>query len=90
MHKIVILTATFAMLGIGNAAAIDAANGFGPSDSNDLTAPRFQTVSPVDRSITVSSVGNARTARTVGYSAAAGFGPSDASDQPVPRFQIAR
>ncbi|MCT7378009.1 hypothetical protein [Chelativorans salis] len=93
MHKIAVLTSALAMLGAGNAYALDAASGFGPSDANDQPAPRFQMDAQIDRSTVTASIGNA-SAPTIrgsaGFSAAQGFGPSDANDQSVPRFQTAR
>lgn len=98
MRKIVMLTPILAMLGVGNAAAFDAASGFGPSDENDQPIPRFQIATPYDRSVVTSSVGSAGgsfgystgTDTRVGFSAAQGFGPSNENDQPIPRFQFAR
>ncbi len=42
MRNVAVLTSILAMLGAGNAAAFDAAQGFGPSDANDQPVPRFQ------------------------------------------------
>ncbi|MCT7374169.1 hypothetical protein [Chelativorans salis] len=106
MYKTIILSSIFAVLSVGNAAAFDAAWGFGPSDENDQPIPRFQVGESVDRSAVTSGVTNTResygyatgaamnlsegTGRTVKFSAAQGFGPSDEDDLPAPRFQIAR
>ncbi|WP_163269547.1 hypothetical protein [Chelativorans alearense] len=103
MYKTIILSSLLGLLSVGNAAAFDAASGFGPSDGNDQPTPRFQVEGPVDRSAVTSGV--ASTHRPYGYatgaamdlsggtpkfSAAQGFGPSDENDLPAPRFQIAR
>ncbi len=98
MYKVVILTSVLAVLGAGNAAAVDAAWGFGPSEANSEPAPRFQIAPPVDRMVVTDSVGSASRSygfpagngQTAGFSAAEGFGPSDENDEPTPRFQIER
>lgn len=97
-HKTAILTSVLVILGAGNAIALDAARGFGPSDQNDQVAPRFQSADTIDRSVMTSSVGDGARSlgfpvgagRSIGFSAAQGFGPSDQNDQPVPRYQTAR
>lgn len=57
--KVTILTSVLAILGAGNAAAFDAAQGFGFSDANDQPIPRYQRTTPIDGQAVTSSVGSA-------------------------------
>ncbi|WP_159592973.1 hypothetical protein [Chelativorans xinjiangense] len=95
MNKLAILASVLATLGVGNAAAFEAAWGVGPSEANSMPAPRYQMAPSVDRTVVTGSAyssygfstGAGRSGR---FSAADGFGPSDENDEPTPRFQIAR
>jgi len=91
MYKTIIDTSLFAVLGIGNAAAFNAASTFGPSEQNDL--PNIHAGAQVDRSAVTSDVTGAqsygyatgtamKSGRIVGFSAAQNFGPSDQNDLP--------
>jgi hypothetical protein len=95
MSKLVIITSVLAALGVGNAAAFEAAWAVGPSEPNSQPVPRHQMVPSVDRTVMTGSANpsygfSIGTGRSVRFSAADGFGPSDENNQPTPRFQIAR
>lgn len=95
MHKLITFAFVIATLGVGNAAAFEAAWSVGPREANSLPAPRYQMAPSVDRTVVTDSVNGSYgfstgVGRSSRFSAADGFGPSDENDEPTPRFQIAR